>query len=34
MYILCLRVHEEVQQIQQQLAVAQESTRLVVKGEG
>ena len=34
MWILRLRVPKDVQQIQQQLAVAQESTRMVAKGEG
>jgi hypothetical protein len=34
MWILCLQVPEDVHQIQQQLAAAQESTRMVAKGEG
>ena len=34
MWILRLRVPEDVQQIQQQLAAAQESTRMVAKEEG
>ena len=34
MWIVRLQVPEDVQQIQQQLATAQEITRMVAKGEG